>query len=226
MSTPPTPNTITFEEVMEVADLLGSQHGQSKDVLIKSLLKCCEAAYHGALTTQKNKHGKDRDDASMYAERYFKARNENVIFDPKADNQQKLACTIRTAVKLGSSPKFGNGEPIATVNQLMSLFQKEKAATKGKVDSADNVFLKFARAQLAHDIMYEGDELKQFLYKKEKQEPTLEEYLENTAKKLDKLITGDAPGNLQSKSKNVMDARHALRQELAAIARAKSKGGV
>jgi hypothetical protein len=204
---------------MEVAKTLGEQAGYAKDTQIKSLLKCCEAAYHGVLTTQKNKHGQDIDDATKYAEAYFKARNGSVVFDPKADNQQKLASTIRTAIKLGSSPKFGNGEPINTVNNLMDIYQKEKKL--GKVDSADNVFLKFARAQLASDLILDDEELRSFCFKKPKQEATLEEYIESTVKRLDKLKTGDAPGNLMSKSQNIIDAAHLLHTELASIARAK-----
>lgn len=210
------PNHLTFEEVLATARELGGQEGAGRDVLIKSLLKCCEAGYHGIMSLQKNAHGPGEDDAVVFAREYFTARNAATVFDPKADNQQKLISTIRTAVRLGGSPKFGVGEPIATVNNLMSIYRKEKAASKGKVDSADNVFLKFARAQLASDTLYAGDDLKSFCYKKAKKEMTVEDYIDATVKRLDKLISGEA--DVQCKSPHILDARQALRDELSAIA--------
>lgn len=219
-----TPNVITYEEVMNAADLLGSQHGLAKDVQIKSLLKTLEGAYHGVIDLQRNKHATDCDDATKFAERYFKARNGNVIFDAKEDNQQKLASTIRTAIKLGSSTKFGNGEPIATVNNLMNIRQKLRVGSDRKrVDDAANTFLKYARVQLKRDVLLSDDELRELCFKSAKAETTVEEFLEGTRKKLDKLIAGTLNGNtLHCKSPHVISARHALSQELAAIAKAKN----
>lgn len=222
---PSVANVITFDEVMATADLLGGQHGVAKDVQIKSLLKTLEGAYHGVLDLKKNKHGTDCDDATKFAERYFKARNGNVIFDAKDDNQQKLASNIRTAIKLGSTPKYGNGEPIATVNNLMAMRQKLKAGPERKrLDDAANTFLRFARTQLKQDTLLSDDECRELCFKPVKDDTTVEAILEAARKKLDNLIQGKAgKGQLQCKSPNVMSARHALSQELAAIAKAKPK---
>lgn len=221
----PAPNVITHDEVMTMAATLGAQAALGKDTQIKSLLKCLEGGYHGALDLKKNKHGTDRDDATKFAEAYFTAKNGNAIFDAKADNQQKLASTIRTSIKLGATPKFGNGEPIATVNTLMTLWQKAKAGPDRKrLDDAANVFLRYARRQLKQDTLLTDAELRETLFKPAKDEQTVEDILEATRKKLDNLIAGTGAGGLQCKSSNVVSARHAISKELAAIATAKSQG--
>lgn len=222
----PTTNVITLDEVMTMAATLGAQAALGRDTQIKSLLKCLEGAYHGALDLKKSKHGTDVDDAQKYAEGYFKARNANAIFDAKADNQQKLASTIRTSIKLGSTPKFGNGEPIATVNNLMGAWQKLKQGPDRKrLDDAANVFLKYARTQLKRDTLLTDDELKELCFRPGKAEPTVEEIIEATVKKLDKLVDGSAGnGALQCKTPNILNARQALRNELSQIAKSKPKG--
>jgi len=225
MTTPtPTTNSITHDEVMTMAATLGAQAALGRDTQIKSLLKCLEGAYHGVLDLKKGKHGPDMDDATKYAEAYWKAKNANTVFDAKADNQQKLASTIRTSIKLGSTPKFGNGEPIATVNNLMTIRQKLMQTTERKrLDDAANTFMKFARAQLKQDTLLTDAELRELCFKPGKEEPTVEAILEATRKKLDKLIDGSAGnGHLQCKTQNVVAARHSISQELAAIAKAKN----
>lgn len=228
MSTPQpanAPNVITHDEVMALAATLGADAARGKDTQIKSLLKCMEGSYHGALDLKKNKHGNDRDDASLFAESYWKAKNQNSIFDHKADNHQKLASTVRTSIKLGASPKFGNGEPIATVNSLMTIWQKERAGSQRKwLDDAANVFLKFARTQLKQDTLLTDGELRELCFRPPPEEATVEAILEATRKKLDKLIAGTITGGLQCKSPNVVNARSMLSNELAAIAKAKPKG--
>lgn len=223
---PNSPNVITHQEVMDMASKLGAEAALGKDTQIKSLLKCLEGGYHNVLDLKKNKHGTDCDDATKYAEAYFKGKNANAIFDAKADNQQKLASTIRTSIKLGATPKFGNGEPIATVNNLMTMFQKAKSGPDRKrLDDAANVFLKYARAQLKQDTLLTDDQCRELLFRPIKEEATVEAILEAAKKKLEKLIDGSAGGgSLQCKSPNVINAKHALSQELAAIAKAKVAG--
>ena len=222
----PASNVITHDEVMTLATKLGAEAALGKDTQIKSLLKCLDGAYHGVLDLKKNKHGTEVDDATKFAETYYKARNANAIFDAKADNQQKLASTIRTSIKLGASPKFGNGEPIATVNGLMTTWQKLKTGPERKrLDDAANVFLKFARTQLKQDTLLTDDQCRELCFRAAKEEATVEDILEATKKKLDKLIDGSAGnGSLQCKSQNVVAARHSISKELAAIATARGAG--
>ncbi len=218
------PNVITHEEIMEVAKQLGADSARGKDTQVKSLLKCIEGAYHGALDLKKNKHGADRDDASLYAEHYWKAGNANAVFNYKDDNQQKLASTIRTSIKLGGSSKFGNGEPIVTVNKLMTTWQKLRAGPERKrLDDAANTLMKYARTQLKRDRVLSDDERREMGFRPGKTEATVEEILEATRKKLDKLINGTLNGGaVQCKSPHIIAARHSLSQELAAIAKAKN----
>jgi hypothetical protein len=222
-------NAISFDDLLKVAADLGADAGKGKDTQIKFLLKAVEGGYHNALDLTANKHGALIDDATKLAETYVKARQGAVVFDAKADNQQKLSSTLRTAIKLGSWPKGGNGEPLATVNNLMTIRQnlKKVPSEAKKLDDAANTLMKYARAQLKRDTLCDDAELKSFCYKPGKQTPTVEDVLEEIAKKLDKLVSGEyAGGTLQDNSTNVKTARFELHQRLAAIAKGKNGGGM
>jgi hypothetical protein len=217
-------NTITFADLCETAKQLGESSGNAADVQIKFLLKTLEGSYHQAIDLTKNKHGTDCDDATKLAEAYFKARSGNVIFDAKAGNQQKLASTLRTSIKLGQWTKGGNGEPLATVNNLMTKRQTmKKDPTKAKrLDDAANTFLRYARQQMKRDTLIDDSELEELCLKKESDPKTVEELIESQVKALDKLVDGSASqGTAQCATQNVLDARQKLRDELAAIAKAK-----
>lgn len=219
-------NTITFADLMQSAAELGADAGKGKDTQIKFLLKTVEGGYHNALDLSTNKHGTDIDDATKLAEAYVKAQQGAIIFDAKAPNQRKLISCLRTGIKLGCWPKGGNGEPLATVNNLMTQRQKLKQipAEAKKLDDAANTLLKYARAQLKRDGLIPDAELKDFCYKPTAELETAEQILEATVKKLDKLIDGSAAsGTAQDNSVEVRDARQALRKRLTAIATARGK---
>jgi hypothetical protein len=220
-------NVMTFSDLCETAKQLGESSGNAADTQIKFLLRTLDGAYHQAIDLTKNKHGADCDDATKLAEIYFKARTGSVIFDAKAGNQQKLASTLRTSIKLGGWTKGGNGEPIATVNTLMTKRQKLKAnpATAKRLDDAANTFLRFARTQLKRDTLVSEDELEAMCFKTEADPKTVEELIESQVRALDKLIDGSAAGGTaQCQTQNVLDARQKLRDELASIAKAKRSG--
>lgn len=229
MSTPqvaPTPNKITFADLMQAVTDLGEQAGKGVDTQIKFMLKAVEGGYHGALDLGANKHGKNVDDATKLSEAYFKARSGAVVFDAKAPNQRKLISTVRTSIKLGSWPKGGNGEPLATVNNLMTMRQtlKKDPVQAKRLDDATNTLLKYARAQLKRDSIVSDAELREMCFKKEADPATVEDIIARTTKQLDKLIDGSAAnGTAQCNTTNIKDARQALRQELAAIATARGK---
>jgi hypothetical protein len=217
-------NAITFADLLQTAADLGAEAGKGKDTQIKFLLKAVEGGYHNALDLAGNKHGTDVDDATKLAETYVKAQQGAVVFDAKAPNQRKLISTVRTSIKLGSWPKGGNGEPLATVNNLMTIRQNMKKipAEAKKLDDAANTLLKYARAQLKRDQLIDDAELKEFCYKPGKDLATAEELIERMAKQLDKLVDGSASqSTAQDNSAEIRNARQALRQRLVAIAKAR-----
>jgi len=222
----PIQNKPTFADMEAVATSLGADAGKGKDTQIKVLLKMVEGGYHGILDLAPNKHGTDVDDATKLGEAYVKASSQAVVFDVKAPNQRKLCSTLRTGIKLGGWPKGGNGEPLATVNNLMTIRQKLKQnpVEAKKLDDAANTLMKYARAQLKSDSLLDDAQLKEFCYKPGKNLPTAEDIIEGMAKQLDKLVTGTAAdGTAQDNSVEVRDARAALRKRLAAIATARGK---
>lgn len=219
-------NKISFADIEQVARDLGGEAGKGKDTQIKFLLKMVEGGYHGALDLAPNKHGTDTDDATKLAEVYVKSQGTATVFDAKAPNQRKLCSTLRTGIKLGGWPKGGNGEPLATVNNLMTMRQtlrKDPTQAK-KLDDAANTLLRYARTQLKRDTLIDDAELKEFCFKPGKDLKSAEDIIEGMAKQLDKLVTGAASqSTAQDNSPEVQAARLALRKRLAAIATARGK---
>lgn len=221
-----TTNAITFDQLLQTATELGEQAGKGKDTQIKFLLKAVEGGYHNALDLAPSKHGTDVDDATKLSEAYWKAQQNAVVFDAKAGNQRKTISLVRTSIKLGSWPKGGQGEPIATVNNLMTIRQnlKKIPAEAKKLDDAANTLMKYARTQLKRDTLIDSAELKEFCYKPGKDMPTAEDIIEKCAKQLDKLIDGSAANSTaQDNSPEIRAALASLRQRLAAIATARGK---
>lgn len=219
-------NTITFADLCQTAAELGADAGKGKDTQVKFLLKSVEGGYHNALDLSPSKHGTDLDDATKLAEIYVKAQQGAVIFDAKAPNQAKLISTIRTSIKLGGWPKGGNGEPLATVNNLMTIRQnlKKVPATAKKLDDAANTLLKYARAQLKRDTLIDDSELTEFCYKPGKDLKTAEQIIEAMEKQLSKLLDGSASqSTAQDNSNEIRNARQLLRGRLSAIATARGK---
>lgn len=219
------PNTISFADLLQAAQDLGADAGKGKDTQVKFLLKTVEGGYHNVLDLASNKHGTDVDDATKLAETYVKAQQGAVIFDAKAPNQRKLISCLRTGIKLGSWPKGGNGEPIATVNNLMAMRQnlRKIPAEAKKLDDAANTLLKYARAQLKRDSLIDDAGLKEFCYKPSADLATPEDILNSIQKKLSALIDGSAAsGTAQDNTAEVRAARHSIQQRLAAIAKGRA----
>jgi len=220
-----TTNKITFSDLMQTAADLGAEAGKGRDTQIKFLLKAVEGSYHGALDLTANKHGHEIDDATKLSEAYVKGQQGAVVFDAKAPNQRKLISTVRTSVRLGGWTKGGHGEPLATVNNLMTMRQNMKKipAEAKRIDDAANVLLKYARAQLKRDTLIDDAQLKEFCYKPGKNLLTGEAIIENITKQLDKLINGQAQqGTAQDNSPEILNARQELRNRLSAIAKARA----
>lgn len=219
-------NTITFADLLQTATELGAEAGKGKDTQIKFLLKGVEGGFHNALDLAPNKHGTDVDDATKLAEAYVKAQQGAVVFDAKAPNQAKLISTVRTSIKLGGWPKGGNGEPMATVNNLITMRQQLRKipAEAKKLNDAANCLMNYARAQLKRDTLIDDAELKGFCYKPGKNLATGEQIIEGMVKQLDKLISGQAAqSTAQDNSPEIVAARNEMRKRLSAIATARGK---
>jgi len=215
-------NTLDMDELKKRAAELGEQAGKGKDTQIKFLLTCLDGGYQGVIDLVSNKHGQDRDDATILAEAYVKAQTTSVIFDAKAPNQRKLISCLRTSIKLGQWPKGGAGEPMATVNSLLNHRQSVRKVTPKLVDDAANVFLKFARAQLRRDTLITGDELKSFALKKQPDLPQLEDVMMSARDAVKRIVDGKAAsGTIIDNSPKMKAALQCLNDRLAEIAAAK-----
>lgn len=221
-----TPNGITFADLTTIAQDLGAQAGSGKDTQIKMLMKLVEGGYHSAIDSDRNKHGNDVDDATKLAETYVKAQTGAAVFDAKAPNQRKLISCFRTCIKLGQWPKGGPGEPLATMNNLMTQRQKlrQNPATAKKLDDAANTLLKYARQQLKQDQLVPDDQLHDMCFRKSPELRTAEEIIESLRKQLRALHDGKAANNTAlDNSKHVKDAINSLSKRIEEIAQGRRK---
>ena len=216
-------NTPTRQDIEDAIDQLGEEAGRGKDTQVKFIMQMIQGGYHNVLDLNHNKHGADRDDATVMTERYVKKQTGTSMFDAKAPNQRKAISCARTGVKLGGWPKGGNGEPIANVNKFVSRWVQLRKTPGIKMNDAANSLLRMARAQLKLDRLIDEDAFDGFMLKTPDDDMTAEEIIANAVKKLDKLIDGSAShGTAQCNTANVSSARQHLRMELADIAKARA----
>lgn len=224
---PAVPNGLTLTDLIVAATSLGGQKGAGSDTQIKLALKVVEAAYHGGIDLTPNKHGPDTDDATKIAEAYVKAANSAVVFDVKENRQAKLVACVRTLTKLGQWPKGGSGEPLATLNNLISYRQKQRAkpGMSKRMDDAFNTTMRFARQQLRRDQLIDPSEFDSFCMKKVADPQTGEEIVESMRNQLRKLAQGKAvKGTVQDASPEVTKAIELLTKRLKDIATARGPG--
>ena len=225
-TTSPQSNTPKWEDLLAIARDLGTQAGQGKDTQIKFDLKVLEAVYLGGLDLLPNKHGPDRRDGTLLAEEYTKAQTGATMFDAKAPAGRKLVSNIDKMIKLGTNPKWGTGEPLSTVNALVShrqTLRRDPAKAKG-LDDAHNMLMRFATAQLKRDTLIDGEELKSYAYKKERDPRTAEEVLV-AIRKLSMSLTAGKVSNCpdMDDSPEVKAITAAATKRLAAIAKARGQ---
>lgn len=187
-----TPNVPTFESLLQVATELGEQAGKGKDTQIKFDLKVLEGAYLGALSLDPNKHGAGRRDGMLLAEAYVKAQQGAIIFDARSDKSRKLISNVDKMIKLGQNPKWGPGQPLTNVNELVTHRQtlRKDPATAKKLEDAHNMLMRYATAQIKSDTLIDGDARNQFAFKKNPDERTVEEVWEGIRKLATKLRDG------------------------------------
>jgi hypothetical protein len=218
-------NVMVFSDLEAVAKQLGEETGKGKDTQVKFLIKAVEGAYHNAIDLVANKHGHEVDDVTKLAEIYVKAQQGSVIFDAKAPNQRKLVSCLRTCVKLGQWPKGGLGEPLATMNNLITMRQKMRTnpAEAKRLDDAANTLLKYARRQIRLDQIVPDAELKEMCFKPVSGQRTAEEIIESARNQLQKLLEGKAAGGTAlDQSPLIRAAKNSLTQRLTEIAQARA----
>lgn len=222
----PATNAITLPQLKQIAFDLGTDAGKGKDTQIKFGLKLVEAAYMGAIDLDRNKHGTDVDDATLLSGEYFKGQSGSTVFDAKAPNQRKLIACSRTLVRLGSWPKGGNGEPLATVNSLMTHRQKlrQDPTQAKKLDDAFNTLMRYARQQIRRDQLIDDSEFKDFCFRKQGDPATVEEVWDDIRKKALNLKAGKAGnGTAQDKGPEINQVIDICNKRMSAFAAAKAK---
>ncbi len=220
----PGSNSKSFEAVLQEFEELGTFEAKGKDGQVKADLSAAEAAFMSSVDLTKDKHGPGIDDSVKMAERYVKGRNAAIIFDHKAPKQRKLASNIRTMVKLGGSTKYGVGQPMQNINDLVTIRQNlRKNPAKGqKLDDAHNMLMRYARAQGKRDTLITGDELKQFCFKAEHDPTTGEGVLRTVQKTLVRLRDGKLANCADvDNSAEVATMINAVNRRLTALAKAK-----
>ena len=215
-------NDNRFELLLQTSRELGAVKGQGEDVQVKHLLSVTQAAFEGVIDNAEHKHGQGVDDATKITEEYWKARNSNVIFNPKADNQRKTISCVRQCVTLGSWSKGGSGEPLGMINTAMTQYRnmrKDPTVAKRMIDAA-NYLIAIARRMKKSDQLLDPDELRSLSFKKDPDALTVADVLDKARNTLKKLYDGKHPAGSCNTS-NVERAVKALSAELKGIADAK-----
>lgn len=213
-------NGLSFDEMRKIASDLGAEAGRGNDVQIKFDLQVITCAFHGNCDLTKDKHGPEKDDAAVFAEEYFKARNGTVVFDAKAPNQRKLISNVRKCIKLAGWTKGGVNEPLQNVNELMTVWQQHRKKPNGrKLNDAHNTLMLYATKQLSRDTLISGSELEAFCFKANPDQLTNAEAIEAIRKKLSQLKQGKMSNvPVADTSPEIDTALNALNKRLKAIA--------
>ncbi len=212
-------NDTRFGALLELSGKLGATVGEADDVQIKLLLAVVQAAFEGVIDNTVDKHGAGIDDAVKITEAHWKARNNKVIFNPKAGNQRKTASCTRQCITLGGWSKGGPSEPIGMVNKAMSQYQtlRKNPTTAKKLLDAGNYLIVIARKMKRSDHVLTKDELNDLAFKVDPNSTTIEDVLDGIRKNLTKLRDGKHSAG-QCATPNVEAALKAVSRELKAIA--------
>jgi hypothetical protein len=223
-------NDTRLDDLLDKARELGVKAGQGKDTLVQFGLLVVNAAYDGVLDLAKDKHGNGVDDAVKAYTEYGKAMASSTVFDHRSASGKVQAAKLRSCIKLGGWTRGGAGEPISTVNKLMAQRDKLRRdpATCKTLDDAYNTLLRYARYQVKQNAVVDDAQLlRAFCLKPVSQTKTLEDFLQDTAKRLDDLRTGRAASNtLSHSSQQLATAVSLIRQEITDLRTGKAEAKV
>lgn len=209
-----------WDQLLEDTRLAAASKAAGDEVRVQHLLKVFRAGFEGVIDNTQDKHGSGVDDAQRIAEVWYKSRNANVVFNPKADNQKKLISEMRRMIICGGWTKGGPQEPVATVNNVMGAYKKMRATEGPRMIDAGNFLLAVARHISRSDTMPAHDDLMKHALKPVGSVATIEDVLDATRRTLIKLQSGKHSAG-QCATVNVDHAVKALNKELKAIADAK-----
>lgn len=216
-------NKPSFGDILADVKTLGEEAGKGIDTQIKFFLKVAHASFLNVINTDPDKHGQGIDDATKLSDEYTKAQSGATIFSTKAA-KKTISCT-KLGIRLGMYPHGGPGEPLSTLNTLMTLWRKLRAdpANKGQLVDAFNTATKFAREQLKRKTMITDAELRGFCFKPGTEIKTAEEVLDAVRKTLRALRDGKASrGNALDASPEIMEMIKQADKRMKAIAAAKA----
>ena len=185
---------------------LGAIKGRGEDARAQHLMKVIQAAYEGVIDNTENKHGTGVDDATRIAEEYWKARNKNVIFDPKALNQRKTTSNIRSCITLGGWVHGGPGEPISMVSNAMTLYRKmrqEPSNAKRLIDAGNYLIVIATKMKRLKEVL-NVEELRDMAFKKEAEFATIEDRLSAMRKELVLMRDGKHKAGALSEADSVL----------------------
>jgi hypothetical protein len=183
-------NAPTFEQLLSDAAELGKEGGRGGDGITRLLLRTAETSFGEAADVQKHKHGRGVDDAAKIADAYIKGRSDGTLFDIKGPPMHTMRSRVRLMIKLGRWEKGGAGEPLSTLNSLITLHLKLRKEGSSDLEDAPNAILRFAREQIKRDSVISAPELRTFCFKKEPQPKTEEDFVEAECKRWQKAKVG------------------------------------
>ena len=216
-------NAPTFDSVLADVKTLGEQAGKGVDVQIKFFLSVTQAAFLNVINLDPDKHGTGIDDATKLSDEYSKAQSGSSIFSTKA--ARKTISTTKLGIRLGMWPKGGPGEPLQTLNNLLTTWRKLRSdpANKGQMVDAFNTATKFAREQLKRNTVIGDAELRGYCFKPGQDHKTAEEVLDHIRKQLRALRDGKASkGTALDNSPEIETMIKAADRRMKEIAKAKA----
>lgn len=203
-----TTNDTRLKDFEKQVKELGRESAEGRDALPKLAISVVRAANDGIISPDQPKDGTDDDAARIY-KMYAEAESKKAIHEHTKNGVKANISKVRTLIKMGVMTTC---DPVDVVNRALEI--RQNAPDGQKVKAAYPALVSVARAQLASDTDLTDDQLKEAVYAAESEEPTVEKVLEGIVKKLDKLVTGE--GGLNDNSEQVLTARRALKERLAA----------